>query len=545
MRKFLGILILISFFVMAFPRFSSAQYSQQQAVSQVSSEGEVLNALDDLKGFVATSQKFLEFAKDPTGNVVKWIVGGENNEGLVGAIIYSISRIIGGDVSERPVGYLPSGAIAIPNSNLYLTGGILGTTKEYIASTISTPPASGVYYAADLIDRVGIKTAYANPTGLDFNGDQPVFKIWKQFRNLTFGLFAVAFVVMGLMIMFRVKISPQLVLTIEHALPKIILVLLLVSFSYAIAGFLVDLMYVFISMVVVFLNDLPGSGFFGIDPTPKSVIGLGIYSLLPPFTLAHLSAIELSGILGSLIGLVTFIVGGGIVGLVMFIALSILLWYWLIKLLIELTKSYLYIIFHIISAPFQIFMGVFPNSAIGFGSWFKNIFANILVFPAVIAVMMIGLSLSPTAVSSTNQIWTPPLLGMPTFNTQLLETVRNLGSAKIGFTLQALIAIVIFSFLPKVPGKIREMMGSIDFAAGFSSMMGGMALAARPYAVGQVFDYGSARMSKEIKKLDASVDNEPYGPERERLETKSRRLGKVKGWWDKAHETARLGKHSI
>lgn len=511
MRKFLGILILISFFVTAFPRFSSAQYSQQQAVSQVSSEGEVLNALDDVKGFVATCQKFLEFARHPTGNVVKWIVGGENDEGLVGAIIYSISRIIGGDVSERPVGYLPSGAIAIPNSNLYLTGGILGTTKEYIASTISTPPASGVYYAADLIDRVGIKTAYANPTGLDFNGDQPVFKIWKQFRNLTFGLFAVAFVVMGLMIMFRVKISPQLVLTIEHALPKIILVLLLVSFSYAIAGFLVDLMYVFISMVVVFLNDLPGSGFFGIDPTPKSVIGLGIYSLLPPFTLAHLSAIELSGILGSLIGLVTFIVGGGIVGLVMFIALSILLWYWLFKLLIELTKSYLYIIFHIISAPFQIFMGVFPNSPIGFGSWFKNIFANILVFPAVIAVIMIGLSLSPTAVGGSSQIWTPPLLGMPTFNTQLLETVKNLGSAKIGFTIQALIAIVIFSFLPKVPGKIREMMGSIDFTAGLGERASALTATARMYGGGTGLRYIQSSFEEKKKTTSDAGKYDKYG----------------------------------
>lgn len=543
----MGILILISFFVTAFPRFSLAQYSQQQVTPQTSSQGEVL-------GIKETFERFYKFATDPTGNVVKWIVGGEDDQGLIGGILYAIARILGGDAvnikMDQQGAVLPSGAIVMPSGDWYLTGGVAGTTKEFIASTVSNPPASGVYYAAGLLDRAGVKTAYANPSGLDFDDNQPVFRLWKHFRGLAFGLFAIAFVVLGLMIMFRVKISPQLVLTIEHALPKIILVLLLVAFSYAIAGFLVDLMYVMISIVVTFLDILPGSSFLGeARPTPKNVMGLGILAFGPPYALAAVAAANLSAGLGAIIGLVAFpatIALGAAAGLFIFIILLLLILYWMIRLIIELAKSYLYIIFHIIFAPLHIFMGVFPNSAIGFGSWFRNIFANILVFPAVVAVMMIGLSLSTaTSAAQGSIIWTPPLISSPTYNVAPLEYVQQAGSTIYGFTIPALISIAIFSFLPKIPGKIREMMGSVDLAAGFSSMMGGMALAARPYAVGQVFDYGSARMSKEIKKLDASVDNEPYGPERERLETKSRRLGKVKGWWDKAHETARLGKHSI
>jgi len=53
---------------------------------------------------------------------------------------------------------------------------------------------------------------------------------------------------MAFMIMFRVRISPQTVITVQSALPKIIFTLILITFSYAIAGFLIDLMYVVIGI---------------------------------------------------------------------------------------------------------------------------------------------------------------------------------------------------------------------------------------------------------------------------------------------------------
>jgi len=45
------------------------------------------------------------------------------------------------------------------------------------------------------------------------------------------------------MIMFRIKINPQTAITIQLALPKLIITLLLITFSYAIAGFMIDIFY--------------------------------------------------------------------------------------------------------------------------------------------------------------------------------------------------------------------------------------------------------------------------------------------------------------
>jgi len=551
MRKFLGILILISFFVMAFPRFSSAQYSQQQVASQASSQGEVL-------GIKETLQTFTGFAKDPQGNIVKWIVGGAdvdgniNDQGLIGSILFAIARLLGGDVVETKLGEsvsLPPGAIAMPAGDWYLTGGLVGSTKEMAAATISTPPASGVYYVANLIDGIGGKTAYANPAGLDFNDSQPVFRLWKQFRSLAFGLFAIAFVIMGLMIMFRVKISPQSVLTVEQALPKIVTALLLVAFSYAIAGFMVDLMYLLISVVITFLNPLPGSSLFGIEPTPKAVIGFGSMIWAPIYALAAVAAANFSAGLGSIIGFVgypvTVAVGAG-VGLIIFIVLLVMILFWMIKLVFELAKSYVYIILYIIFAPLYIFMGVFPNSPIGFGSWFKNIFANILVFPAVVAVMMIGLSLS-TASSALQgaEIWTPPLVGSPTYNIGVFEEIKQsgAGTSVIGFTMPALIAIAIFSFLPKVPGKIREWMGSIDFAAGFGAG-GGLMASARLYATGTGFSLVKKGLASAADKAGIDAEDALSGPKKEDLQRKHGRLSRMKGWVETAHDAARGGKWS-
>lgn len=50
-------------------------------------------------------------------------------------------------------------------------------------------------------------------------------------------------VTIGFLIMFRVRINPQTVVTLENALPRIFLSLIFITLSYAIAGFMIDIMY--------------------------------------------------------------------------------------------------------------------------------------------------------------------------------------------------------------------------------------------------------------------------------------------------------------
>ena len=61
------------------------------------------------------------------------------------------------------------------------------------------------------------------------------------------------------MIMFRMKINPQTVINIENALPRIVVAMLLITFSFAIAGFLIDMMYVLIAIIISLVS---GNGAF-------------------------------------------------------------------------------------------------------------------------------------------------------------------------------------------------------------------------------------------------------------------------------------------
>jgi hypothetical protein len=65
-------------------------------------------------------------------------------------------------------------------------------------------------------------------------------------------------IAIGFMIMFRAKLNPQTVISIENALPKIVITLILIAFSFAIAGFLIDLMYIITAIIVSILASASG-----------------------------------------------------------------------------------------------------------------------------------------------------------------------------------------------------------------------------------------------------------------------------------------------
>jgi hypothetical protein len=84
--------------------------------------------------------------------------------------------------------------------------------------------------------------------GYGYDGLKPIQSMWKASRDTAFSFFVLITIIFAFMIMFRVKINPQTVVSIQSAIPKIVIALLEVTFSYAIAGFLIDLMYVVIAV---------------------------------------------------------------------------------------------------------------------------------------------------------------------------------------------------------------------------------------------------------------------------------------------------------
>ncbi|MCL4419002.1 hypothetical protein M1146_02745 [Patescibacteria group bacterium] len=136
-------------------------------------------------------------------------------------------------------------------------GGAIGVMGNLITMTF-TPPTHTIDYFRNLAQNFGItKHAYAvwtddgggsgggsaPTTGTGFNGLSPLLPLWTAFRNIVYLLFVLVFIIIGIAIMLRVKIDPRTVMTVQNQIPKIIMGLLFVTFSFAIAGFLIDIMY--------------------------------------------------------------------------------------------------------------------------------------------------------------------------------------------------------------------------------------------------------------------------------------------------------------
>lgn len=136
--------------------------------------------------------------------------------------------------------------------------GAAGATTDLIASIYENPPASGIAYFANLLNNIGFSTPVYAQEGVSFGFLSPLLGLWKAFRNIAYLFFVIVFIGTGFAIMFRVRLSPQAVLTIQSALPRLVVALLLITFSYAIAGLLIDLSYVLFFLLTASLGSFGG-----------------------------------------------------------------------------------------------------------------------------------------------------------------------------------------------------------------------------------------------------------------------------------------------
>ena len=181
-------------------------------------------------------------------------------------IIQSLNNMILGCATEACTNALASKGLP--------TNGAVGATSDLIASLYANPPASSAYYLADLGQRLNLtQPVYAQ--GIGFPGLNPLLDLWKAARNVAYTFFIFIFLIIGFAIMFRAKINPQTVVTIQSAIPKAVVALILVTFSYAIAGLMIDLMYLVIGLgggILAssgliennLLNEYANMGFFGV-----------------------------------------------------------------------------------------------------------------------------------------------------------------------------------------------------------------------------------------------------------------------------------------
>lgn len=420
----------------------------------------------DLKGF---QEQLKKNTKQNTLSLDRWLAGDllidEEDEKRVpvGGLVSNILNTI----TTMGVGEMPSGEGQLA----YRPGGALGGVTYLIASLYTTPPASGIEYLADMGRNFGlVQPVYAQ--GFGFRGLQPLLPLWRISRNLTFLLFIFIFLAVGFAIMFRVKISPQAVISIENALPKIIIALILINFSYAIIGFMIDLVYVLTGAVIAFLeaNELLNAThaeaqqiFF--NPSIKTLIGEYVGN-------GRRFASALATTLGYSIDIPILtklpLIGGGIAGAVLSFILVIALLFACFKLFFSLLMCYINIILGLITSPFQIMFSALPGKeGSSLGKWFTGLLSNILVFPGVVAIFLLADAIKKVTegAGATQAVWTPPYLFAA--NAELVGAIISYGLLLLAPKIPDYIK-AIFEPKAKVPPVGTTIFAPIGGAAGIA-----------------------------------------------------------------------------
>jgi len=330
-------------------------------------------------------------------------------------------------------------------------GGALGAMSGLIA-VLYTPPLHTSDFIAYMGHNFGLaKPSYAQVTGIGFEGLTPLLNAWVVFRNVVYLLFVFIFILIGLAIMLRVRIDPRTVMTIQNQIPKIIISLILVTFSFAIAGFLIDLMWVSIYVVInlmaqadpniakavtgitaaiyhpapQFANDvLTGNGplsalggIHNIAATGASAIKEVVFGFIDPKHLPTMDSASSGGCSGpfcfdlgnvistTILGPVGLAAGAlGInpsdiianmiswfVGILAYLILIIALLWALLRLWFALLKAYISILIDVIFAPFWIISGLIPGTqSAGFSAWLRDMAGNLAAFPAAIMMFLLA-----------------------------------------------------------------------------------------------------------------------------------------------------------
>lgn len=365
-------------------------------------------------------------------------------------IIRKNQSCLGIDPQTHRIGFVPPGS-----------GGLIGATMMGINFTFNIPVHSSDYLQY-MAGKFGVtEHAYAQTTGIGFEGLKPLLGLWTAFRNIVYLFFVIIFVIIGIAIMLRVQIDPRTVMTLENQLPRIVIGIILVTFSYAIAGLMIDVMWLLTFLVVniiasadtsnpaligpattsllngplgyvdaifktgafggvlaitgnaihaasdVIHNVVSGTNTqqLGLMPTntgsngnqscdwvalitaPLNPIGTApgvtgcANQLLSTFTTQTVGSILLN-IVGWLIGYIL----GALAGIVILVALLITMF----RLWFTLLMAFAYILLDVILAPFHIAAGLIPGSTVGFGSWFRGMAANLLLFPTTVAMFVLA-----------------------------------------------------------------------------------------------------------------------------------------------------------
>ncbi len=423
-------------------------------------------------------------------------------------------------------------------------GGLLGFVTTMIGASYQLPVKTSDYtsYLASsfgLVKKVYGQNAEQR-TGSGFQSLGFTLPLWTKIRNVTYLLFTFLFIIVGVAVMLRIKLDARTAMTIQNQIPKIIITLLLVTFSYAIAGFLVDMMWVGTYLGInIIATDQPCTGGNGADGLVRvatrelltnpinyvtNILGEGWCrtnqrdaSLMPIVQLSWevgnyiggvatnilfgaLGADEIGGstscglnpstwgfcIQGAWFHVIRWFIGllGTLIIVIAIIAQLFRVWF-------QLIKAYIYVVLYTVMAPIWIAIPLIPGvNSFGFKDWLFHMLFALSVYPVTIFLFVIAVVLANdpainSASADTSGAFVPPLVGNP--------NIAN----NIGFILVLSIILITPEVVNMMRGVFKtqpsKYAGAIYAAMGAGSANAGKPLSATWGALNSRDNQGNAR----------------------------------------------------
>lgn len=331
----------------------------------------------------------------------------------------------------------PNGALI---NERYIAGGALSVGSSALGTLYTTPSSSLAYQVEQTIALISpVKTAEAQglsgaPTGASIL--QFVKTLHTSVSNLVYVVYVFIFLVISITILLRKKINGQEFVNIMNFIPRIIISLILVVFSYSISGLIIDVSNIGMGVVYdIFVNNLKNTAgdtvadayaplvkqnlqpfhpdmsifrIFGMSQAENPDFNVSVQFVTPDFGPSN-------GLITSLADTITTIAGqagtglSGLIGLILAVgALSSMF-----KIFFALLKDFLTLLFYPVLAPIQFALMIFPGQEKGAIEWAKTMLGSSLTFVAMYAVFFLIFLLGRDFfnVGNGTQIWNPPLLG--------------------------------------------------------------------------------------------------------------------------------------
>ena len=298
------------------------------------------------------------------------------------SIVSFANRAVEGDAYFTPA----TGPGGLPFENR--DPGLAGIIALGISGTYGSRNITPTDYLASINP---FKPAYAIGT----NFLSPVLEIWKIFRNIAYVFISVMLIVFGFLVMFRYRLDPRTVITISDALPKTIVALILITFSFAISGLFVDGSKLIESLINQSLKELGNNvlnkpGHLAFD---RNQI---VYNLDAAGNIIYPAPIRVLEIFGNFIGkfdLKGFKAGGGFIsGLTTDIAkvvFNFMLISLMVQLLVSLLKYFATLFILTIFSPLVFLWAILPGQEETSQKWFMQMLTAALVFPAIYLMLNI------------------------------------------------------------------------------------------------------------------------------------------------------------